>query len=62
MRLMIEWTRVRIPLKPIGNFGNFLDPLCQCLSDETLKAVGPSYLVSMLGDTDQNIVKTYRLR
>ena len=24
-------------------------PLCQCLSDETLKAVGPFYLVSMPG-------------
>ena len=23
-------------------------PLCQCLSDETVKAVGPFYLVSML--------------
>ena len=25
-------------------------PLCQCLSDETLKAVGPFYLVSMPGE------------
>ena len=25
-------------------------PLCQCLSEETLKAVGPFYLVSMPGD------------
>ena len=25
-------------------------PLCQCLSDETLNAVGPFYLVSMPGD------------
>ena len=24
-------------------------PLCQCLSEETVKAVGPFYLVSMLG-------------
>ena len=24
-------------------------PLCQCLSDETVKAVGPFYLVSMPG-------------
>ena len=24
--------------------------LCQCLSDETLKAVGPFYLVSMPGE------------
>ena len=25
-------------------------PLCQCLSEETLKAVGPFYLVSMPGE------------
>ena len=25
-------------------------PLCQCLSDETLKALGPFYLVSMPGE------------
>ena len=25
-------------------------PLCQCLSEETLKAVGPFYLVSKLGE------------
>ena len=25
-------------------------PLCQCLSDETVKAVGPFYLVSMPGE------------
>ena len=25
-------------------------PLCQCLSGETLKAVGPFYLVSMPGE------------
>ena len=25
-------------------------PLCQCLSEETLKAVGPLYLVSMPGE------------
>ena len=26
-----------------------LTPACQCLSDETVKAVGPFYLVSMPG-------------
>ena len=34
-------------------FGTLAIPLtllCQCLSDETLKAVGPFYLVSMPGD------------
>ena len=25
-RLTIEWSRVRIPLRPFGNFGNFLYP------------------------------------
>ena len=25
-------------------------PLCQCLSEETLKAVGPLYLVAMSGE------------
>ena len=25
-------------------------PICQCLSDETVKAVGPFYLVSMQGE------------
>ena len=25
-RLIIEWSRVRIPLRPLGNFGNFLYP------------------------------------
>ena len=27
-------------------------PLCQCLSEETLKAVGPVYLVSMPGEVN----------
>ena len=34
-------------------FGTLAIPLtllCQCLSDETLKAVGPFYLVSMQGE------------
>ena len=34
-------------------FGTLAIPftlLCQCLSDETLKAVGPFYLVSMPGE------------
>ena len=30
-----------------GTFGNSVYPACQCLSDETVKAVGPFYLVSM---------------
>ena len=32
------------------NVGNSVYPACQCLSDETVKAVGPFYLVSMPGE------------
>ena len=47
-----------IPLKPPMQWDPpppegtliFLGSLCQCLSDETLKAVGPFYLVSMPGE------------
>ena len=43
---------------PTGTAGDFefgtlaipLTLLCQCLSDETLKAAGPFYLVSMPGE------------
>ena len=31
-------------------FGTSVYPACQCLSDETVKAVGPFYLVSMPGE------------
>ena len=34
----------------LRNFGNSVYPACQCLSDETVKAVGPFYLVSMQGE------------
>ena len=50
MRLTIEWSRVRILLRPFGKFGNFLYPTLPVLSEETLKAVGPFYLVSMPGE------------
>ena len=33
-----------------GTLANPFTPPCQCLSDETLKAVGPFYLVSMPGE------------
>ena len=45
--------RVRIPLGKTFRFGTLPIPftsLCQCLSEETLKAVGPFYLVSMPGE------------
>ena len=49
-------TRVRIPLGPgviirCKNLALYSsDCVSLCLSDETLKAVGPFYLVSMLGE------------
>ena len=48
-KVINQWSRVRIPLTQFGNFANFFTPLCQCLSEEMLKAVGPFYLVSMQG-------------
>ena len=40
----LERSRVRIPLRKTFRFGTLaipFTPLCQCLSEETLKAVGP---------------------
>ena len=55
-----EWVRaatgqsmVRLPLRATLRFRTLAIPLtllCQCLSDEILKAVGPSYPVSMPGE------------
>ena len=57
-----EWVRASIGDRTIDGstptagdfeFGTLAIPLtllCQCLSDETLKAVGPFYLVSMPGE------------
>ena len=46
-----ELSWVRIPLRQLrfGTLAILFTPLCQCLSEETLKAVGPFYLVSMPG-------------
>ena len=43
---------VRIPVRKLcfGTLAIPFTPLCQCLSEETLKAVGPFYLVSMPGE------------
>ena len=44
---------VRVPLRKTFRFGTLaimFTPLCQCLSEETVKAVGPFYLVSMPGE------------
>ena len=55
-----EWVRastgrsmVRVPLRKTFRFGTLaipFTPLCQCLSEEAVKAVGPFYLVSMPGE------------
>ena len=62
--VVAEWVRastddrklmVRLPLRATLRFGTLAIPLtllCQCLSDETLKAVGPFYLVSMPGEVN----------
>ena len=34
----------------LRNFSNSVYPACQFLSDETVKAVGPFYMVSMPGE------------
>ena len=34
----------------VGNFSISFTPLCLCLSEETLKYVGPFHLVSMPGE------------
>ena len=62
---MAEWVRVlawtgdrTVPAgfethcrKPhFGTLAIPFTPLCQCLSEETLKAVGPLYLMSMPGE------------
>ena len=60
---MAEWVRASTGDRTVDGssrtsvktflFGTLAIPftlLCQCLSDETVKAVGPFYLVSMLGE------------
>ena len=46
------WSWVRILLAELrsGTLAIPFTPLCQCLSEETLKAVGPFYLVSVSGE------------
>ena len=44
---------VQSPLPPFRNLGNFFHPTFACVfrkSEETLKAGGPFYLVSMPGE------------
>ena len=47
--LAIGWSLVRVLLLQLrfGTLASQFTPLCLCLSEETLKAVGPFYLVSM---------------
>ena len=54
---MAEWVRrVRFLLWQLrfGILAIPFTPLCQCLSEETLKAVGPFYLVSMPGEVKKS--------
>ena len=37
-------------IPPFRNLGDFVHPIFACLSEETLKAGGPFYLVSMPGE------------
>ena len=46
-RICIIW--YVIANSPLGNFGNFISPRCQCLSEDTLKAVGHFHLMSRPG-------------
>ena len=50
--LATVWSWVRIPLRKLcfGTLAIPFTPLCQCLSEDTLKVVGPFYLVSMPGE------------
>ena len=50
--LVTGWFWVRIPQLELffGTLAILFASLCQCLSEETLKAIGPFYLVSMPGE------------
>ena len=49
VELATGWSWVRIPLRQLrfGTLAIPFTPLCQCLSEETIKAVGSFYMVSM---------------
>ena len=50
----LDWRRVVLGSNPTG-FGTLailFTPLCQCLSEETLKAASPFYLVSMPAEVE----------
>ena len=53
--LSIEGTVVQSHLPPFRNSGNFSHRTCLCLSEETLKAGDPFYLVSMPGEVKDPI-------
>ena len=48
--LSIERTVVQSHLQLFRNLGNFVHPTFACVLEETLKAGGPFYLVSMPGE------------
>ena len=45
-----EWARALTGDRTVNGSAIPFTPPCQCLSDETLKAVGPFYLVPMPGE------------
>ena len=45
-----SWVRILLAELRFGTLAIQFNLLCQCLSEETLKAVGPFYLVSMPGE------------
>ena len=49
-RAFVERTEVQNHLSRFEAWAISFTPLCLCLSEETLKAVGPFYLVSMTGE------------
>ena len=49
-RVVLAWVRITLWQLRFGTLAIPFTPLCQCLSEETLKSVGPFYLVSMPGE------------
>ena len=45
-----SWVRILLAELRLRTLAIQFNLLCQCLSEETLKAVGPFYLVSMPGE------------
>ena len=58
-RRIVNGTVVQSHLPPLRNLGNFVHPTFACVfSEETLKAGGPFYLVSMPGEVQSRLAIT----